>query len=54
MFKKIITAIFEPFKLFSSKGISEGTSNFFTKHPYAIYIVTFLISALVIYFTYKI
>lgn len=54
MFKKIITFIFEPFNIFGVKGITEGIANFFKKHVYATYILTLLITGLVIFLAYKI
>lgn len=54
MIKKIFKVIFEPFKIFSSKGISEGTAKFFSKYPFTVYIVTLAIAAIVIFLTYKV
>lgn len=50
--KKIIELIFQPFKFFASKNIAESISNFLGKRPYLQYILTTLITLIVIFLKY--
>jgi hypothetical protein len=51
--KKIASFVVQPFRLVSHKNISEKISLFFAKHKAWVYIITFLFTALIIYFVYR-
>lgn len=50
--KKILTLIFEPLKALSNRNIAEKTSSYFNKNKWMIYVVSFLITLLVLFITY--
>lgn len=50
--KKILTLIFEPLKALSNRNIAEKTSSYFNKNKWMIYVVSFLITLLVLFVTY--
>jgi len=54
MFKKFITFILEPLRIFTHRGISEKVANFFSKYSYIVYIFALFIAALIIYLTYRV
>ncbi|HAX01982.1 MAG: hypothetical protein A2Y45_02635 [Tenericutes bacterium GWC2_34_14] len=50
--KKILTLIFEPLKALSNRNLAEKTSSFFNKNRWMIYVVSFIITMLVLIITY--
>lgn len=50
--KKILTFIFEPLKTLSNRNIAEKTSSYFNKNKWMIYVVSFLITFIVLFVTY--
>jgi len=50
--KKILTFIFEPLRAFANRNIAEKTSTFFSKNKWMIYVVSFLITLVVLVITY--
>lgn len=50
--KRILTLIFEPLRAFANRNLAEKTSSFFNKNKWMIYVVSFLITLLVLFITY--
>jgi t-SNARE complex subunit (syntaxin) len=50
--KKILTLLFEPLKAFANRNLAEKTSAFFYKNKWMIYVVSFIITMLVLVITY--
>lgn len=50
--KKILTLLFEPLKAFSNRNVAEKVSKFFIEHRWMIYVVSFLITMLILFTTY--
>ena len=50
--KKVLDFIFQPLKLVSHRHISEKLALFFSKHDIAVYIVSALVTALILYLVY--
>lgn len=52
LLKKILTLIFEPLKALANRNIAEKTSSYFNKNRWMIYVVSFLITLVVLFVTY--
>lgn len=52
IFKTILTFIFEPLKAFANRNLAEKTSAYFNKNKWMIYVVSFIITLLIIVITY--
>lgn len=50
--KKILTLLFEPLKAFSNRNVAEKVSKFFMDHKWMIYVVSFLLTLLILFLTY--
>jgi hypothetical protein len=50
--KKILTFIFEPLRAFANRNLAEKTAAFFSKNKWMIYLVSFLITLVVLFITY--
>ncbi len=52
MFKKLLSFIFEPTRIFGSRDTAGKFVSFFSRFPWLIYILAFLITTAIIYFKY--
>ncbi len=52
LFKKILTFIFEPLKAFANRNIAEKISSFFFKNKWMIYVLSAIITLLILTITY--
>ncbi len=52
LLKKILTFIFEPLKAFANRNLAEKTSNYFNKNKWMIYVLSFVLTALILFITY--
>lgn len=50
--KKLITLIFEPFKFFANRSAAEKASTYLVRHPAVIVIISILVTATIIFFSY--
>jgi hypothetical protein len=50
--KNILTFIFEPLKAFANRNLAEKVSTYFNKNKWMIYVVSFMITILIILITY--
>lgn len=50
--KSILTFIFEPLRAFANRNIAEKVSTYFSKNKWMIYVVSFIITLLIILITY--
>jgi len=50
--KKILTLFVEPLKFFASRNFAEKVSVYFSKNKIMTYFVSFLITAIIIFFAY--
>mgnify|MGYP001082650600 CR=1 FL=1 len=50
---KWIKYLIQPFRLVSHRNISEQVSRFFQRNPFVIYIVSFLLTLIIVYFVYR-
>lgn len=52
-FEKLFQFLIEPIKTITNRNLAEKTSMFFSKHKGAIYVLSFLLTALIIYINYN-
>ena len=50
--KRILTLVFEPLRTFANRNLAEKTSSFFNKNKWMIYVVSFLITLIILFITY--
>ena len=50
--KKILTLIFEPLKAFANRNLAEKISSFFFKQKWMIYVLSLIITVLILVITY--
>ena len=50
--KRILTLVFEPLRAFANRNLAEKTSSFFNKNKWMIYVVSFLITLIILFITY--
>lgn len=50
--KKLLTLIFQPLKYLASRSFAEKVSIYFTKHRWMVYLVSLLITLLIVFFSY--
>jgi hypothetical protein len=50
--KKLFTLIVEPLKFFASRNFAEKVSVYFSKHRVMTYLVAFVITVIIIFFSY--
>ncbi len=52
MIKKLLSFIFEPTRLFGSRDISGKFVSFFSRFPWMVYFLAFIITTAILYFKY--
>ncbi len=50
--KKLLTLFVEPLKFFSSRNFAEKVSVYFSKNRFMTYVISLLITAIIIFFAY--